>query len=163
MQSGLARSLIVAMSGSMRLPGFLFITLAAACFTSCRHTPDEGPETSPVGPAVLSEAAMRQALNGPVQFEAHIRPLFTQNCLPCHDGKQMPHLMNLTSRASVMSRGPYGDRIVPGHPEKSLIVGNLSLTHAPVKTMPPVGSRMTPEETKILKKWISEGAVWPQG
>ncbi len=160
MQSGLALRRIVAKSSVMKPLGLLLITIAAL-FTACHHTGSEGPETSPVGPPVLSEAAMQQALTGPVQFKAHVQPLLMQNCMPCHDGKQMPHLANFTSRASVMSRGPYGDRIVPGHPEKSLLVGNLSLTHAPVKTMPPVGSRMTPEETKILKKWIREGAVWP--
>lgn len=124
---------------------------------------DEGPETSPVGPPVLDATTIRQALDGPVKYETHVRPLLTQYCLPCHDGIQMPHLVNLTRRASVMSRGPYGDRVVPGKPDSSLIVGNLSLTHAPVKTMPPVGSRMTPDETRVLRKWIREGAVWPAG
>ena len=68
---------------------------------------------------------------------------------------------NFSKRASVMASGPYGPRIVPGKPDQSLIVNNLSLTHAPVKTMPPVGNRLTPDETKILRKWISEGAPWP--
>lgn len=140
----------------------LFSVVAAACvFTACRHIPDEGPETAPVGPPVLSETAIREALSGPVNYNAHIKPLFSQNCLPCHDGKQMPAFVNLTNRASAFSRGPYGFRIVPGKPRQSLVIQNLSLTHAPVKSMPPVGSRMTPDETKILKKWISEGAVWP--
>lgn len=149
------------MSGSMKYRGLLIIFLVAACFAACHHMDGEGPETSPVGPPVLDASTMRQALNGPVKFGTHIKPLLTQNCLPCHDGRQMPHLVNLTSRASVMSRGPYGDRVVPGKPGRSLIVGNLSLTHAPVKTMPPVGSRMTPDETRVLIKWIREGAVWP--
>jgi hypothetical protein len=73
----------------------------------------------------------------------------------------LPQLVNLTSRQSSFATGPYGRRIIPGKPEESLIIKNLSLTHAPVKSMPPVGSRMTPEETKILKKWIAEGAHWP--
>ena len=137
------------------------LIIAAILLTGCRHVTDEGPETAPVGPPVLSEAAMHEAMNGPVQFRRHIEPLFRQNCLPCHDGKQMPQFVNLTSRSSAFARGPYGYRIVPGKPDESLIIGNLSLTHAPVKSMPPVGSRMTPEETTILRKWITEGAVWP--
>jgi hypothetical protein len=129
--------------------------------TACRHVPSEGPETSPEGPPVLSAEVMQEALHGPVDFHRHVRPLLMQNCLPCHDGKQMPAFVNLTSRASAFARGPYGHRIVPGRPDQSLLIRNLSLTHAPVKSMPPVGSRMTPEETKILRKWIREGAVWP--
>ena len=104
---------------------------------------------------------MAEAMKGPVQFHRHVEPLLRQNCLPCHDGKQMPAFVNLTSRSSTMARGPYGYRVVPGKPDESLIVRNLSLTHAPVKSMPPVGSRMTPEEVAILRKWIQEGAVWP--
>ena len=72
----------------------------------------------------------------------------------------MPHLVNLTSRESVLASGVYGPRVVPGNPARSLVVRNLSLTHAPVKSMPPVGSRMTPEEVEIIEKWITEGAVW---
>jgi hypothetical protein len=140
---------------------FVALLFAAALQTACRHTTDEGPETAPVGPPVLSDAVMKEALTGPVQFHRHIEPLLRQNCLPCHDGQQMPQFVNLTDRASAFSRGPYGYRIVPGKPESSLIIQNLSLTHAPVKSMPPVGSRMTPEETKILKKWIKAGALWP--
>jgi hypothetical protein len=144
-----------------RLP-FVFALAGACVLAACHHVSDEGPETAPVGPPVLSDAAIREALHGPVRFHTHIQPLFRQNCLPCHDGKEMPGFVNLTSRASAFSSGPYGPRIVPGKPEKSLVIQNLSLTHAPVKSMPPVGSRMTPDETKILKKWISEGAAWPE-
>ena len=50
---------------------------------------------------------------------------------------------------------------MPGRPDQSLLVSNLSRTHAPVTSMPPVGSRLTPRETRILRKWIKEGALWP--
>jgi Planctomycete cytochrome C len=146
--------LSLALLAALVLPGAGFLA-------GCRHTDEEGPETAPVGPSVLSEAAIQEALHGPVDFRRHVAPLFAQNCLPCHDGKQMPQFVNLTSRSSTFARGPYGYRIVPGKPDQSLVIGNLSLTHAPVKSMPPVGSRMTPEETKILRNWITEGAEWP--
>jgi len=140
----------------------LSAVLTGCLFAACTNLPDEGPETAPAGPSVLSEAEIREALRGPVDYRKHIRPVLYQNCLPCHDGKEFPHLANFTSRRSTMARGPFGDRIVPGQPDQSLIVRNLSLTHAPVKSMPPVGNRLTPEETKILRKWIREGAVWPE-
>jgi mono/diheme cytochrome c family protein len=143
-------------------PVLLSVLAGNLAVAACRHTGDEGPETAPVGPPVLSEAAIRAALDEPVSFRDHVQPLFRQNCLPCHDGKENPRLVNLTNRSSVFSPGPYGPRVVPGKPERSLVIQNLSLTHAPVKSMPPVGSRMTPEETKVLKKWIAEDAVWPE-
>ncbi len=148
-------------TGMNRLPSISAV-LTVCLFAACTHTPDEGPETAPVGPSVLSDAVIQEALHGPVDYQKHIRPVIYQNCLPCHDGKQFPHLANFTSRSSTMARGPYGYRIVPGKPDESLMVRNLSLTHAPVKSMPPVGNRLTPEETKILRNWILEGAEWPE-
>ena len=127
--------------------------------SGCR-TAKEDPETSPVGPSVLSDAVLAEALKGPVNFRRHIQPLLQHNCVGCHDGKQMPGLVDFLQRERVMSAGPHGLRVVPGDPDKSLIVKNLSLTHAPVKTMPPVGNRLTPVETRVLRKWIAEGAVW---
>lgn len=148
----------------MKIQFSVVFTLAGAWLVAaCQPVSNEGPETAPVGPPVLSDAAIREALHGPVQFQTHIRPLFQQNCLPCHDGKTLPAFVNLRDRASAFSHGPYGPRIVPGKPGKSLIIQNLSLTHAPVQSMPPVGNRMTPDEVRILKKWIAEGAVWPEG
>lgn len=146
----------------MTRPTAISAALAVCLLAACTNTPDEGPETAPVGPSVLGEAAIKEALNGAVDYRKHIRPVIYQNCLPCHDGKEFPHLANFTSRSSSMARGPYGYRIVPGKPDESLIVRNLSLTHAPVKSMPPVGNRLTAEETKILRQWIREGAVWPE-
>jgi len=146
------------MGAAMNRTAFLLVLL----LTGCTHLPDEGPETAPVGPSVLSDATIKEALAGPVDYRRHIRPVIYQNCLPCHDGKMMPHLANFTSRRSTMTPGPHGPRIVPGKPGESLMVQNLSLTHAPVKSMPPVGSRLTPGETKILRKWIREGAPWPE-
>ncbi len=140
----------------------VFALTGVLALAACQTVSDEGSETAPVGPPVLSDAAIREALHGPVRFQTHIRPLFQQNCLSCHDGRTMPAFVNLKSRASAFSPGPYGPRIVPGKPGKSLIIQNLSRTHAPVQSMPPVGNRMTPDEIRILKKWITEGAVWPE-
>jgi hypothetical protein len=147
----------------MKIRPAAFAILAAAVLipSGCHNLPTEGPETAPSGPPVLSEAMMREALSRPVNYEKHIKPLFIQNCLPCHDGREMPHLVNLTSRESVFAAGPYGRRVIPGKPDESLVIKNLSLTHATVKPMPPVGSRMTPQETRIIRKWITEGATWP--
>ncbi len=139
----------------------LFSLLATALVAGCQHLSKEGPETSPVGPSILSEATIQEALLGPVSFKKHVQPLLQHNCQHCHDGKVRPDLVNFNKRSSVFARGPYGPRLVPGKPDQSLIVNNLSFTHAPVKTMPPVGNRLTPDETKILRNWITEGAHWP--
>jgi hypothetical protein len=141
-----------------------FCLLAAAASPSCRHavSPEES-ETSPVGPSVLSDSVIRNALQGPVSFSSHVKPVLEANCLPCHDGREMPAFLNLSSRGTAFASGPYGPRIVPGKPGDSLLIRNLSAVHAPVKAMPPVGNRLTSDERRILTKWIAEGAPWPDG
>lgn len=137
------------------------LLLACSFLTGCQTSGDGVSETSPVGPSVLSEATLREAERHPVDYKKHIQPILAANCVHCHNGKVMPALVDLTNRRSVMAPGPYGPRLVPGQPDQSLLVSNLSRTHAPVASMPPVGSRLTPQETRILRKWITEGAVWP--
>lgn len=141
----------------------LLFPLLVACglLTGCQTFVEEASETSPVGPSVLSDAILREAEEHPVDFKKHIQPILAANCTHCHDGKALPAFVNLTNRRSVMTPGPYGPRLVPGRPDQSLLVSNLSRTHAPVTSMPPVGSRLTPRETRILRKWIKEGALWP--
>ena len=135
----------------------------AVVLAGCRNVPLEESETSPVGPSVLPPAVLAEGLNGPVKFDRHVKPVLEANCLPCHDGRELPAFLNLSSRALAFAPGPYGPRIVPGKPEASLLIRNLSMTHAPVKAMPPVGNRLTPEEKQLLEKWIAEGAAWPDG
>lgn len=147
----------------MNIPRVIFSAcLVPLILGGCRQTAKEDPETSPSGPSVLSQAAIDEALRGPVDFRRHIEPLLRQNCLYCHDGKARPDLVNFSRRDSVLAPGPYGPRLVPGNPGKSLMVNNLSLTHAPVQTMPPVGNRLTAEETAVLSRWIEQGAAWPR-
>lgn len=131
--------------------------------TQCRTATDEGPETAPVGPSALDAATTKAALSGNVDFVKHVRPVLESHCLPCHNPKGMPGLMNLLSREQTLAPGPHGPRIVPGKPDESLLIKNLSMTHAPVKVMPPVGNRLTPDETKVLRRWITQGAAWPTG
>ncbi len=149
---------------SMTSTRSLFSALAIALtFTGCSAPPEES-ETAPVGPSVLPDAVIAEALRGPVDFNKHVRPILEQNCVACHDGTQMvPGYMNLTNREATLNDGPFGPRIVPGAPDKSLLIKNLAALHAPVRTMPPVGNRLTDDEKKILRNWISAGAPWPAG
>lgn len=141
------------------LPSLVALLMLGAC----KHTENSGSETAPVGPSVLSEQAMKDALHGKVSFSTHIKPVLESRCLPCHDGKTMPGLFSMTTRDAAFQNGALGPRIVPGKPEQSLLFLNPRGTHKAVNVMPPVGNRLTPEELKLLGRWIEQGADWPQG
>ncbi len=135
----------------------LLCVLLAACSTPLDS------ETKPLGENVLSKEAIKAAKSGPVNFVAHVRPVLEAKCVMCHNRKALPSHMSLENRQEAMRSGALGAYIVPGHPEKSLLVSNTASTHRNVSVMPAVGERLTKDEYAILTKWVKEGASWPVG
>jgi Planctomycete cytochrome C len=138
----------------------LFVIL---CLGSCQHVGQEGSETAPIGPSVLSDAALQEAQSGKVSFTKHIKPVLTANCLPCHDGKTVGPPFLLTNREEAFKPGALGSRIQPGKPDQSLLFLNPRGTHKAINVMPPVGNRLTSAELNVLRRWIEQGADWPSG
>ncbi len=105
----------------------------------------------------------KAALAGKVDFRTQIAPILAMRCLPCHDGKFMIGLYNLTDRSTAFQPGASAPRIVPGYPGKSLLFLNPESTHQSIISMPPVGNRLTNPELAIQRRWIVEGAARPEG
>ncbi|TDU80957.1 cytochrome c [Prosthecobacter fusiformis] len=138
---------------------WLWIPLLAA--TGC-STPEES-ETRPPGQNVLSEEVLQQALTGPVDFVTHVRPVLEAKCVTCHQQEALPGRMSLASHAEAQRSGTLRAFIVPGQPESSPLLTRLDSAHTRVQAMPPVGESLTASEVTLLKRWISQGASWPQG
>ena len=92
-------------------------------------------------------------------FESKIRPLLIKNCHTCHTKAQSGGL-RLDSLEKVLQGGNSGAAIIPGSPEKSLLIQVVSHTHDRLR-MPPTG-KLEPHEIGYLKEWIRAGAVWPE-
>lgn len=135
--------------------------LCVFVLASCTTPPDS--ETKPLGANVLSQAAIHTAKTGPVDFVAHVKPVLEAKCVMCHNRKALPGHMSLENRKEAMRSGALGAYIVPGDPEKSLLVANVKTVHQKVSVMPAVGERLTQDEYAILTKWVKEGAPWPAG
>ena len=128
-----------------------------ACSTAVR---DQGAETAPEGLSALPAGKGKPQAR--VDFQKEIRPILESKCVPCHSGTAAPRGFRLDSRAAAFAAGAGGARIIPGHPEKSLLLA-ISSTHQNVAVMPVVGNRLTARESERLAQWISEGAHWPSG
>lgn len=146
------------------------VTSAAAAaavtllLSSCTLSPleqDRGPETAPEGLTALSPAAAAGGAQG-VSFERQVKPVLESKCLACHSGSTAPWGYSLESRDLAFAPGASGPRIVAGKPEESLFMA-LAGTHKNVAAMPLVGNRLTATESRILRRWIAEGAFWPSG
>jgi len=145
-----------------RLLTLLSAALSAHLLVSCQHA-DEGSETRPAGENVLDRAALREAKSGTVSFESHVKPVLEAKCVACHQREALPARLNLESRAAARRTGALGAFIVPGAPERSLFLTKLGEAHASVQAMPPVGETLTKDEVAILRRWIAQGADWPEG
>src|SRR5687768_899939 len=70
-------------------------------------------------------------------FEAKIRPVLADKCYECHSAaKKVKAKLHLDSRAGVLEGGESGPSIVPGQPEKSLLIKAISY-HDEDLEMPP--------------------------
>src|SRR2546423_1105909 len=105
--------------------------------------------------------ASQQSPGGPEAtqfFEARIRPILAANCYDCHTEEQLGGL-RLDSRDAMLKGGTRGPAIVPGDPDRSLLVAAIRQS-GDLKM--PKGGRLKPDEIDALTAWIRAGAVWPR-
>src|SRR5581483_3836746 len=65
----------------------------------------------------------------------------------------------LDSLGSLLKGGATGPAIVPGHPEKSLLIKAIGYKDEELR-MPP-SKRLSAEQVALLTEWIKMGAPWP--
>jgi cytochrome c553 len=93
-------------------------------------------------------------------FEEKIRPLLIERCLDCHGQDVQEAGLRLDLKQGWRVGGESGQAIVPGHPEKSLLIKAVSYAEKDLK-MPPDG-QLPVEEIALLKDWVSRGAPDPR-
>ncbi|HUF63633.1 MAG TPA: c-type cytochrome domain-containing protein [Verrucomicrobiales bacterium] len=130
-------------------PGILFLgaaSVAMAVFTSgCSKRP--APASSP-------------ALPEKIDFVTHVKPLLKTHCLPCHNTGLLLGNLNLENRELAFS-SPF---IIPGQPSASKFYTVTLLTEGKhAEAMPPEGPRLSDENKEVLRRWIEQGAPWPEG
>ncbi len=112
--------------------------------------------------AWADEPAAEKPLDGPAVefFEKRIRPLLAQRCWDCHGGENAESDLRLDSRADMLEGGSRGAAIVPGEPDKSLLI--RAVNHADTLAMPPK-EKLSQRDINDLTAWVKAGAVWPDG
>lgn len=96
-------------------------------------------------------------------FEKSVRPLLEERCVECHSaarGKTKGGLA-LDNASALRKGGDTGPVLVPGAPEKSLLVKAVTYTDPDLK-MPPDNKRMPAEQVAILQEWVRSGAYDPR-
>jgi mono/diheme cytochrome c family protein len=95
-------------------------------------------------------------------FENKIRPMLADNCYKCHSttAEKVRGGLLLDSREATLRGGDTGPAVVPGNPDKSLLIQAVRYTDADLQ-MPPK-KQLSDEQIADLEKWVKMGAPDPR-
>src|SRR5262245_57529212 len=96
-------------------------------------------------------------------FESKIRPVLVDRCYQCHSQKaeKLKGDLYLDSREAILKGGENGPAIVPGNPEKSLLIKAIRYSDENLQ-MPPKGKKLGAEQIADFESWVKMGAPAPQ-
>ncbi len=87
-------------------------------------------------------------------FESDIHPILAAECFECHGGTTIQAELDLRTLHSIFQGGKSGAAIIPGSSEQSLLVEKV------VSGAMPLGdARLSPEEIRLIRRWIDQGAL----
>jgi hypothetical protein len=95
-------------------------------------------------------------------FEKNVRPILVNNCYNCHsDAFKESGGLRVDVGIAIFNGGNSGPAIIPGHPEKSLLIERVK-SGDEKKRMPQESKEALPaDQIAILERWIKDGAAWP--
>ncbi|HLK60651.1 MAG TPA: PSD1 and planctomycete cytochrome C domain-containing protein, partial [Chthonomonadaceae bacterium] len=97
-----------------------------------------------------------------VDFARDVQPLLKAHCFQCHSGAQKQGGLSLDTRTLALKGGASGAAIMPGGSGKSLLVARL-LGQGGKPRMPLGFAPLSDAQIRLVRAWIDQGAVWPEG
>ena len=95
-------------------------------------------------------------------FEAKIRPVLVEHCYKCHSatGEKLKGGLHADTKSGLLRGGETGPAVVPGDPEKSLLIRALRYKDETLQ-MPPK-QKLPDEVVNDFVEWIKAGAPDPR-
>ena len=90
-----------------------------------------------------------------------VKPLLALRCVSCHGPLRQRGGLRLDAAVLIRKGGDSGPAIVPGKPEKSLLLHALTGTNDATR-MPAEAKPLKKTEIALLRKWIADGASSPK-
>ncbi len=117
--------------------------------------------SAPSAPRAASAAS--QAADGAVSPTADadyapVKAIFASSCIQCHGPNKQKGKLRLDTVAFVRAGGKSGAAVVPGAPERSLLVTRISLPADDSDIMPADGPHLNPAQIATVVSWIKDGA-----
>lgn len=111
-------------------------------------------------PDGVTLAAMRK-----IDFAQDIQPILEFQCVACHQEGHSEGGLRLDTRENALKGGDNGPALVPGKSLASMMYTLTVLRPEHEFLMPPKtkGGPLSDAQTQMLRDWIDQGAVWPEG
>lgn len=96
-------------------------------------------------------------------FETKVRPILVDHCYKCHspEAEKIKGGLLLDTREHLLKGGDTGPAILPGDPEKSLLIKAVRYSDENLQ-MPPKGKKLSEEQIADLETWVKMGAPDPR-
>src|SRR5690349_21680229 len=119
-----------------------------------------------IGATLLLSSRILAADLSPAQlqfFENRIRPVLAENCYKCHSqqAEKVKGGLLLDTKEGLLKGGDTSPAIVPGYPEKSLLLKAIRYTDADLQ-MPPKGNKLPDTAIADVEAWVKMGAPDPR-
>ncbi|MCB1274935.1 DUF1549 domain-containing protein [Prosthecobacter sp.] len=135
----------------------LILALTSSVFAAA---PDPTAPAAPSAPVVAAPATTPAAPG--VDFVRDVQPLLETKCLECHNPNKIKGKLLMDSAEALLKGGDVGPALIAGQPDKSEIIKRIVLPKDHDDIMPPKGGPLAANEIDVLKRWVAEGAKWPQ-
>lgn len=94
-------------------------------------------------------------------FETKIRPVLVAECYECHGGEKQKGGLALHSREALRKGGESGPAVIPGEPEKSLLIQSIRHSDPDLK-MPSKAPKLEDRIIADFVAWVKMGAPDPR-
>jgi len=111
-----------------------------------------------------AEDAAKLDKEGVEFFEMKIRPVLVERCYGCHSGqaKKVEGSLRLDTREAARKGGDLGPAIVPGDPDKSLLIQAIRYSDENLQMPPKEKGRLPAEVVADFEAWVKRGAPDPR-
>lgn len=99
--------------------------------------------------------------NEPIDFVRDIQPILLSRCAECHGEAVSKSGLRLDVKSAALIGGESGKVIIAGQSDKSPLIERMASRDD--DKMPPKGEPISAEQLELFRKWIDQGAIWPDG
>ncbi|SFI04500.1 DUF1553 domain-containing protein [Planctomicrobium piriforme] len=93
-----------------------------------------------------------------VDFARDVAPILESHCLRCHSDNIQKGELSLSTVKDLLSKG----HLSAGNPDTSYLIDMISPDGDAPPEMPKEGTPLSDQERETIRRWIQQGAVWPE-